>query len=81
MNKSLKELIEIYGEEEVVGRILEQLKLLAFSDDEEVKESVIGALDDAGCDTEYIYSLCEYTNLVSYASEEVSVTAEPWNEN
>ena len=81
MNKSLKELFESFGEEVVVGRILEQLKLLAFSDDKEVKEAVIAALNDAGCDTEYIFNLCEYTNLVSYASEEVSITTEPWKEN
>jgi hypothetical protein len=81
MNKSLKELFESFGEEVVVGRILEQLKLLAFSDDKEVKEAVIAALNDAGCDTEYIFNLCEYTNLVSYASEEVEVTTEPWKEN
>jgi len=81
MKKSLKELFEIYGEEVVVGRVLEQLKLLAFSDDKEVKEAVIAALNDAGCDTEYIFNLCEYTNLVSYASEEVEVTTEPWKEN
>lgn len=81
MNKYLKELFETYGEEVVVGRILEQLKLLAFSDDKEVKEAVIAALNDAGCDTEYIFNLCEYTNLVSYASEEVEVTTEPWKEN
>ena len=81
MNKFLKELFETYGEEVVVGRILEQLKLLAFSDDKEVKEAVIAALNDADCDTEYIFNLCEYTNLVSYASEEVEVSAEPWKEN
>jgi hypothetical protein len=81
MNKSLKELFKTYGEEVVVGRILEQLKLLAFSDDEEVKEAAIAALNDAGCDMEYIFNLCEYTNLVSYASEEVSITTESWNEN
>lgn len=81
MNKSLKELFESYGEEVVVGRILEQLKLLAFSDDKEVKEAVIAALNDAGCDTEYIFNLCEYTNLVSYASDEVSITTGPWKEN
>lgn len=81
MNKLLKELFETYGEEVVVGRILEQLKLLAFSDDEEVKEAVIAALNDAGCDTEYIFNLCEYTNLVSYASDEVAITTEPWKEN
>lgn len=81
MNKALKELFETYGEEVVVGRILEQLKLLAFSDDKEVKEAVIAALNDAGCDTEYIFNLCEYTNLVSYASDEVIITTEPWKEN
>jgi len=80
MKKSLKELFETYGEEVVVGRILEQLKLIAFSDDEEVKETVVAALNDAGCDTEYIFNLCEYTNLVSYASEEVVITNEHWNE-
>jgi hypothetical protein len=81
MNKPLKELLEIYGEEVVVGRILEQLKLLAFSDDKEVKEAVIAAQNDAGCDTEYIFNLCEYTNLISYASEEVAITTKPWKEN
>lgn len=81
MNKTLRELFETYGEEVVVGRILDQLKLLAYSDDEEVRGTVVAAVNDAGCDTEYIYSLCEYTNLVSYAAEDVSVTTEPWTED
>jgi len=35
MKKSLKELFKTYGEEVVVGMILEQLKLLAYSENEE----------------------------------------------
>ncbi len=81
MKVTINALLKKYGGEVVIGRILEQLKLLAFSDDEEVKKKVKEALNDAGCDMEYIYNLCEYTNLVSYTSEEVSVTSEPWSEN
>lgn len=40
MKKTLEELLKEYGEELVVGRILEQLKLLIFSKDEEVIRTV-----------------------------------------
>lgn len=80
MKKTLEELLKEYSQEVVVGRILEQLKLLIFSKDEEVIRTVKEAFKDAGCDTEYIYMLCEYSNLTSYASEEVNVTSSPWIE-
>ncbi len=37
MNQTLKALVHKYGTEAVVARILEQLKLIAYSKDEEVK--------------------------------------------
>lgn len=43
MNQFLKELFGMYGGEVVVGRILEQLKLLAFSDEAGIREKVIAA--------------------------------------
>lgn len=81
MRMTLEALLKEYGAEVVVGRILEQLKLLVFSDDEEVIKIVKDVLKDTGCDTEYIYSLCEYQSLISYAAEEVTVTSSPWTED
>lgn len=80
MNQTLKALLSKYGIEAVIARILEQLKLMAFSKDEEVKMVVKDLLQSSGCDTEYIYSLCEYTNLATYISEEDEVTDDSWND-
>jgi len=65
MNKTLKALLSKYGTEKVIARILEQLRIIATSEDEEVKDAVKELIASSGCDTEYIYSLCEYTNLVT----------------
>lgn len=80
MNQTLKALLRKYGKEAVIARILEQLKLMAFSKDEEVKMVVKDLLQSSGCDTEYIYSLCEYTNLATYVSDEDEVTDDSWND-
>ena len=74
MNTRLQDLIAKYGTETIIARILEQLQLLALSEDEAVKKAVRSLVKDASCDTEYIYLLCEYTNLMSYVSDNVKVT-------
>ena len=76
MNQSLQALMNQYGEEEVVARVLEQLKLLVFTDDMEVHETVKSALIDATSDIDYLSNLCEYTNLVTFAEDKVVVTTD-----
>ena len=80
MNTTLKTLLADYGTESVIARLLEQLKLAALSEDKEVRATVKELLESSACDTEYIYSLCEYTNLVTYAGETQEVTDGPWND-
>jgi hypothetical protein len=80
MNKTLKLLLNKYGTEAVISRILEQLKILAQCEDEEVTKTVKELLEDTDCDTEYIYNLCEYSNLVTYLSEDIKITNSPWND-
>lgn len=80
MNNTLKALLSKYGTEKVIARIMEQLRLLAVSKDEEVKKAVGELITASGCDTEYIYSLCEFTNLVTYVSEEAVVKDSPWTD-
>lgn len=78
MNQTLKALLKKYGTETVIARILEQLKLLALSKDEEVRKTVADLVASSHCDTDYIYTLCEYTNFATYVSEQVEVTDKPW---
>ncbi|MBP2033470.1 hypothetical protein J2Z42_002173 [Clostridium algifaecis] len=80
MAKNLNELINEYGAETIIARIMEQLKILAKCEDAEVIASVEGLIENTGCDTEYIYSLCEYGNLVTYVSEDIKITESPWFE-
>ncbi|GAB6180164.1 hypothetical protein JCM14036_14830 [Desulfotomaculum defluvii] len=79
MNNTLEMLIEKYGAEVIIARILEQLRLLAQSKNQEVIDVVKTLLSETGCDTEYIYTLCEYTNLATYVSDTIQITDEPWN--
>jgi hypothetical protein len=78
MNKTLHELLNEYGTETVIARILQQLQLLALSKDKECKKVVRNLVKAAICDTEYIYMLCEYTNLMTYVSDNVHVTNGHW---
>lgn len=78
MNTRLQDLITQYGTETIICRILEQLQILALSDDEAVKNAVRRLVKDASCDTEYIYLLCEYTSLMSFVSDTTDVTDGPW---
>ena len=80
MNSTLRTLVSEYGTETIIARVLEQLKLAALSDDEEVRAAVRELLETAACDTEYLYLLCEYTNLMTYVSETAEVTDGPWND-
>lgn len=80
MNSTLRTLVSEYGTATIIARVLEQLKLAALSDDEEVRAAVRELLETAACDTEYLYLLCEYTNLMTYVSETAEVTDGPWND-
>ena len=80
MNSTLRTLVSEYGTETIIARVLEQLKLAALSDDEEVKAAVRELLETAACDTEYLYLLCEYTNLMTYVSETAEVTDGLWKD-
>ena len=81
MNKTLKALIRKYGTEEIIARILEQLKLLVETEDEEVRKAVKDLILDSGSDTEYIFNLCEYTNLVTYVSDRTYISDKPETES
>ena len=78
MSRTLKLLLEEFGTESVIARILEQLRLLAESDDPKVKEVIVSLINDCACDTEYIYSLCMFTNLVTYVSDNPKLSDNPW---
>ena len=52
MNPTLRTLVSEYGTETIIARVLEQLKLAALSDDEEVKATVRELLEASACDTE-----------------------------
>ena len=80
MNSTLRTLVSEYGTETIIARVLEQLKLAALSDDEEVKAAVRELLEASACDTEYLYLLCEYTNLMTYVSETAEVTDGLWKD-
>ncbi len=82
MNNTLKALLKKYGTEEIIARVIEQLRILATceDEDEDVKKVVKELLASSSCDTEYIYTLCEFTNLVTYVSEEAVITDSLWNE-
>ena len=73
-------MVSEYGTETIIARVLEQLKLAALSDDEEVKAAVRELLEASACDTEYLYLLCEYTNLMTYVSETAEVTDGLWKD-
>lgn len=80
MNKTLDAIIKKFGVEAVIARLLEQLRILAVSDSEEVKTIIKNLLADLPSDTEYIYTLCEYTNLVTYTSGNAVINDFPWKE-
>ncbi|MCX7749191.1 MAG: hypothetical protein N2645_20200 [Clostridia bacterium] len=80
MNKTLDAIIKKYGVETVIARLLEQLRILADSDSGEVKTTIKNLLSDLPSDTEYIYTLCEYTNLVTYTSGSAVINDSPWKE-
>lgn len=77
MNKTLKMILDKYGAEVVIARILEQLRLLAETQDEEVIETVKEAVEGY-CDTEYIYNLCEFPGVTTYASEIINISDDIW---
>ena len=80
MNKTLDMILKIYGAEHVVARLIEQLRLVAESKDEEVIKTVQQLVAEYPSDTEYIYSLCEFSNLLTYTSADPTITDEPWKE-
>jgi hypothetical protein len=80
MNKTLDIILKKYGAEHVVARLIEQLRLAAESKDEEVTKTVKQLVAEYPSDTEYIYSLCEFSNLLTYTSVDPMITDEPWKE-
>jgi len=78
MNRTFKLMLDEFGTEEVIARIMEQLNILATCNDQEAKKAAISLVKDCGCDTEYIYTLCTFTNLVAYVSEFPIVSDGPW---
>ncbi len=78
MNKIAYLLLKKYGAGVVIARIMEQLRLLAECEDEDVLKAVKDLIISSSCDTEYIYNLCEYTNLVTYASGNPTITDALW---
>lgn len=80
MNKTLDMILKIYGAEHVIARLIEQLRLVAESKDEEVIKTVKQLVSEYPSDTEYIYSLCEFSNLLTYASADPTISDEPWKE-
>ena len=53
MNKTLEAILNKYGAEVVIARIMEQLNILALSEDDEAKQEAVELLEGSGCDTEY----------------------------
>ena len=80
MNKTLDVILKTYGTEHVIARLIEQLRLAAESKDEEVTKTVKQLVTEYPSDTEYIYSLCEFSNLLTYASANPTITDGPWKE-
>lgn len=80
MNKTLDMILKIYGAEHVIARLIEQLRLVAESKDEEVIKTVKQLVAEYPSDTEYIYSLCKFSNLLTYASADPTISDEPWKE-
>ncbi len=80
MNKTLDVILKIYGAEHVIARLIEQLRLAAESKDEEVTKTVKQLVAEYPSDTEYIYGLCEFSNFLTYASANPTITDEPWKE-
>lgn len=78
MSKALKAILEKYGTEEVIARLMEQLRLLA--EDSGIREEVAEVVRSYPSDTEYIYVLCEYTNLITYTTEEPKLNDGIWED-
>lgn len=79
MNQNLSIILNHFGIETVIARLMEQLHMIVGDcSSQEAQETAKALLESCGCDTEYIYTLCENTNLVTYVSDCVTVTDEPW---
>jgi hypothetical protein len=80
MNATLKAVLKKYGTERVIARIMEQQRLLAQSENEEVLCRTKKFINSLKSDTEYIYALCEYTNFVSFTSRNPKLNTNRWND-
>lgn len=78
MIKTLKVIIKRYGAEKIMARLMEQIRLLSY--DNAMRDEVAAIVNQYEADTEYIYSLCEYTNLITYTSENPHLSDEPWED-
>lgn len=78
MTHSLKGIIKQYGTETVIARMMEQIRLLTEAG--EVRDVAVDMVNQYKSDTEYIYSLCEFTHLVAYASDKPYLSDDPWED-
>ena len=81
MNKTLDIIIKKYGIETVIARLIEQLRILSESNNDDVTSTVKSFLNETPSDTEYIYNLCEFTHLVTFASNNEKINDSPWEED
>lgn len=80
MNKTLDMILKKFGAEHIIARLIEQLRIAAQSNDEEVINTVKELVVEYPSDTEYIYSLCEFSNLLTYTSVNPTVMDELWKD-
>ena len=78
MNKTLDLILKKYGVEEVIGGILEQLRVLVETEDRKVAKAVKDAVRDYSCDTEYIFNLCELGRCLTFVSDNPLVSDDEW---
>jgi len=78
MTKTLHGIINKYGAEIVIARLMEQIRLLSECDD--IRDEVADTVSQYASDTEFIYSLCEYTNLITYASDKPTLVDNNWED-
>jgi len=77
MTKALQGVIGKYGAETVIARLMEQIRVLSECDD--IRDEVARTVRQYTSDIEYIYDICEYTNLVTYASDNPRLSNENWD--
>lgn len=78
MTKTLRGIVSKYGTATVIARLMEQIRLLSLCND--ISDEVAETVNQYAADTEFIYSLCKYTNLITYTSEKPALTDQGWED-